>query len=157
MDQIRSAIDSIARVSLPPSLIWIRRPECLSIQSVSRKHYAILDSSFNPPTLAHLSLLQRTIEYIHTNDSTKFIGQSVVDGILLLSVFNADKRIITGAPLYHRIGMLLSSEDLKPFAIAIVNRSLFVDKALLLANELDQDSRKYSFSSNRLSKILNFD
>ena len=82
---------------------------------------AVLPSAFNPPTLAHVGLLE--------------LGQTV-DGVVrvaaMLTTNNVDKSLF-GAPLSHRVGMLLAIHAERP-AIAVLgsNAARLMDQGLAL-------------------------
>ncbi len=79
---------------------------------------AVLSSAFNPPTLAHLDLMD-----LAAGDD----GAAAA----LLSTNNVDKGLY-GAPLEHRVGMLLAARSERPFAVLASNAARFVDQALAL-------------------------
>lgn len=91
---------------------------------------SVLDSSFNPPTLAHLALISSTTPTLPvTGDYSA--------RLLLLSVRNADKTLKPGDATYlQRIEMirLLATEDLSGVnvAVAIVDEPTFVGKSKIL-------------------------
>ncbi|MGK2964632.1 MAG: hypothetical protein ACSLFM_03405 [Tepidiformaceae bacterium] len=77
---------------------------------------ALLSSAFNPPTFAHLALLD--VAARHDMPAA------------LLSTKNVDKGLF-GANLPHRVGMLLaaSAAAATPFAVMATNAARFVDQA----------------------------
>jgi nicotinic acid mononucleotide adenylyltransferase len=78
---------------------------------------AVLPSAFNPPTRAHLGLLDLAAEVE---------GVSAVAA--LLSTNNVDKQV-TGAPLSHRVGMLLAAQRAAPrLAVLGSNAARLVDQ-----------------------------
>lgn len=82
---------------------------------------AVLPSAFNPPTRAHLGLLElgRAEE-----------GISAVAA--LLSTTNVDKHLF-GAPLAHRVGMLLALGERRPWlAVLGTNAARLADQGLAL-------------------------
>ncbi|KAF8150864.1 hypothetical protein B0H34DRAFT_666136 [Crassisporium funariophilum] len=133
--------------------------------SIQRQHLnrplriSVLDSSFNPPTLAHLALAnsQRPFNQGIGND-----GASDYDAkLLLLSVTNADKSLKTGDATYlQRLEMMallakhiesrtqppptssqitsqsLSPEEIANVAIAIIDEPTFVGKSEALLKYL---------------------
>lgn len=81
----------------------------------------VLPSAFNPPTLAHLHLLREARAAAAADRS-----------IALLTTRNVDKGIY-GAPLAHRIGMLLALQRESPdLAVAASNQARIADQALAL-------------------------
>jgi len=106
-------------------------------KAVQRKSLAIhiLDSSFNPPTKAHLALA-RTHQATHNADQA-----NIHANILLLSVSNADKKIAASDATYlQRVEMMVlladtlatSQPDFGGVAIALVNEPLFAQKQNIL-------------------------
>lgn len=83
---------------------------------------AVLPSAFNPPTMAHAALLDlgRTVE-------------GVTASAALLTTNNVDKSIF-GAPLAHRVGMLLALRQAHGCAVLASNAARLVDQgeALML-------------------------
>lgn len=77
---------------------------------------ALLSSAFNPPTFAHLALLE--------------VGARHDLPAALLSTKNVDKGLY-GANLVHRVGMLLATSVAAPtpFAVLATNAARFVDQA----------------------------
>lgn len=81
----------------------------------------ILDSSFNPPTKAHTSLLKTSLAHYPKNyfDAT----------LLLLSTKNVDKQL-TGASVLQRVEMMqLTAADYPHAAVGLTTHGKFVDKA----------------------------
>lgn len=100
-----------------PSSFWPRS----SPQSIPGPHaLAILDSSFNPPTRAHLALASAA-------------GGAAEARILLLSVRNADKALAPGDATYaQRLAMMrLIAEDADA-AVGLVDAPTFVGKVEVL-------------------------
>ena len=82
---------------------------------------AVLPSAFNPPTLAHAHLLTA---------AASLEGLSGVAA--LLSTRNVDKGLV-GAPLAHRIGMLLAEQRAWPsLAVLATNAARLVDQGAAL-------------------------
>jgi nicotinamide-nucleotide adenylyltransferase len=102
-------------------------------------HISVLDSSFNPPTLAHLAL---------ASAANPFSPGSDYDAkLLLLSVRNADKVIQEGdATLSQRVEMMsllatrIHGNSLDPppnVAVGLVNEPTFIAKSSALRRFLD--------------------
>ncbi|TFK49564.1 Nucleotidylyl transferase [Heliocybe sulcata] len=106
-------------------------PECLRV--------SVLDSSFNPPTLAHLALL---------NASAPGQDGAYDAKLLLLSVRNADKALKPSDATYsQRLDMMtLLAQDVdadrppsqRNVAVAIIDEPVFVRKSLILRSFLSQ-------------------
>ncbi|KAI8980078.1 hypothetical protein BD414DRAFT_465307 [Trametes punicea] len=124
-------------------------------------HISVLDSSFNPPTLAHLALA-RTFPPPLTDAPTS-APRDFDARLLLLSVRNADKQLKPGDATYEqRIEMmvLLAHDLARPHAagahlpdpdphgsnvaVAIIDEPTFVGKSAILRD----------FLSRRISELL---
>lgn len=82
---------------------------------------AVLPSAFNPPTLAHSGLLELAL----AEEDVTHVGA-------LLSTNNVDKQVF-GAPLAHRIGMLLALASKRPWlAVVAANAARLADQGLAL-------------------------
>ena len=85
---------------------------------------AVLDSSFNPPTIGHAAMVRDLAE-----------GGIADRALLLLSLNNADKAPVP-APFADRLAMMaVLARELAPIipcAIGITRAALFIDKARLL-------------------------
>ena len=102
-----------------PSTFW---PRSSSQPVAASASLAILDSSFNPPTRAHLALASAA-------------GEATGAKLLLLSVRNADKALAPGDATYaQRMAMMrLMAEDANA-AVGLVDAPTFVAKAKLLSD-----------------------
>ena len=82
----------------------------------------VLDSSFNPPTRAHMHLLTSVMQRFECDD-----------GLLLLAKQNADKPVV-GASLVQRLQMmeLLASDSASRVCCGVTGHPLFIDKAAAL-------------------------
>ncbi len=80
---------------------------------------AVLSSAFNPPTHAHVSLLELAASV-----------EGVTGVAAMLTTNNVDKSLF-GAPLSHRVGMLLALGEAEPGGVAVLasNAARFVDQA----------------------------
>jgi len=135
---------------LPPQTTIPRRPIRI----------AILDSSFNPPTLAHLALINASIPI---SDSLKGEKIDYDVRLLLLSVKNADKTLkATDATYIQRLQMmhLLAGHirssaspnlDSANVAIGITNEPTFVGKSTYLLSFLR--NRIASLSSTEIPQL----
>ena len=105
---------------------------------------AVLSSAFNPPTHAHVSLLE--------------LG-AAVDGITgvaaMLTTNNVDKSLF-GAPLSHRVGMLLALGEAEPGGVAVLasNAARFVDQAEALRISYPQASFDFIAGFDTLVRIF---
>ena len=95
-------------------------------------HLGVLDSSYNPPTLAHLRMLELATERL-----------SLDAQLLLLAKQNVDKQLF-GAPLLDRVRMM---EALQPrtagASIGAIAHARFIDKAKALRQALGAEVAIY--------------
>lgn len=111
---------------------------------------SVLDSSFNPPTLAHLALANSPRPSYRDDDEQNSKTQDNCEydaKLFLLSVKNADKSLKAGDATYQQRleMMLLLSKDViecqheaANVAIAIIDRPTFVGKSSALLDFLQQ-------------------
>lgn len=86
-----------------------------------RGRVGVLPSAYNPPTRAHLGLLQLAME-----------TDGITSSAALLTTRNVDKSIF-GAPLSHRIGMLLAARAADgEFAVLGCNAARISDQGFAL-------------------------
>ena len=84
-------------------------------------HHVVLPAAFNPPTYAHLRLLQRAAAAAGAGGM-----------VALLTTKNVDKELV-GAPLPHRVGMLLTlASRLHGLAVVVANVARIADQAAVL-------------------------
>lgn len=130
---------------LPVELIWAAHPHwpLPSSSPPARQQtvrISVLDSSFNPPTLAHLALANsKRPRYRNEPDGTDYDAK-----LLLLSVRNADKTLKPGDASYlQRLEMMaLLGQDVRTsgegrnVAIAIIDEPTFAGKSRVLQEYL---------------------
>ncbi|KAI9319236.1 hypothetical protein BX666DRAFT_2025552 [Dichotomocladium elegans] len=98
----------------------------------------VLDSSFNPPTLAHQALVESTMAH--------FGREYFCAALLLLTTHNADKGAVSD--LDHRLGMMtllaqrLEELLLLPTAVAVTDFPRFIDKAEALVSAFGSRRRR---------------
>jgi nicotinamide-nucleotide adenylyltransferase len=93
---------------------------------------AVLDSSFNPPTMAHRRLLEQASERFACDHR-----------LLLLAKVNADKGVF-GAPLGHRVRMMeLLAQDMGNTSVGVTAHGRFVDKARALRQVFGRRTRLF--------------
>lgn len=98
---------------------------------------AVLPSAFNPPTLAHLHLLERAQEI-----------DEVTGAAAMLSTRNVDKGLY-GAPLGARVGMLLAArEEYGWLGVLAVNAARLVDQG---------EALRRAFPAARFDFVVGFD
>lgn len=120
----------------------------------STRRILVLDSSFNPPHLAHYTLAKEALKFKYSDIET---GKSESSLLLLLSVKNADKVLETPASFDHRLNMmLLMAHYLEKnldvhVSIGLTNHAKFVDKSVSIINYL-----KEYFASDYHSMKLTF-
>lgn len=92
---------------------------------------AVLDSSFNPPTLAHAGILRVASEAVAFDVK-----------VLMLGTTNADKHIV-GAQLHERLAMMqhmgAATGGAAPVTLAVTCFKLFVDKARTIIEMMSED------------------
>ncbi|MCZ2107981.1 MAG: hypothetical protein LC118_00155 [Dehalococcoidia bacterium] len=98
---------------------------------------AVLPSAFNPPTLAHLHLLERARSL-----------EEMTDAAAMLSTRNVDKGI-SGAALWDRVGMLLAArEEHGWLGVLAVNAARLVDQG---------EALREAFPGVRFDFVVGFD
>lgn len=118
---------------------------------------SVLDSSFNPPTKAHLALASLTQPPQWSTSSNSHFDAR----LLLLSVRNADKSLkLTDATYVQRLEMMIhlgrdvptqsrTSSRIEPnVAVAIIDEPTFVGKARILTEFLHQRMQSFALSSS---------
>ncbi|KAH6909210.1 hypothetical protein BKA70DRAFT_1277801 [Coprinopsis sp. MPI-PUGE-AT-0042] len=149
---------------LPFELIWSSHAQWPWLPGSSRSpvRISVLDSSFNPPTLAHLALANsKRPSYSHESRGTAYDAK-----ILLLSVKNADKVMKPGDASYvQRLQMMgLLAQDISThdtvgdgqpnIAIGIIDEPTFVGKSKVLKEYF---ALQRPSSSTQLSFIVGMD
>ncbi|KAI6123534.1 hypothetical protein EV401DRAFT_2260607 [Pisolithus croceorrhizus] len=141
-----------------PHECWPFRPGQFTGKSCPALRVSVLDSSFNPPTLAHLALAKsRPPSPEGTTDHGVSASENDYDArLLLLSVRNAEKSLMPGDATYvqrlemmyllsldGRHGLLISADINDNVAIAIIDQPIFVGKSTIL----------HSFLRSRLASL----
>ncbi|KAJ7762041.1 hypothetical protein DFH07DRAFT_883440 [Mycena maculata] len=164
-----SLLNSVQRGLSPLELIYVphdKWPLPRSRPPVQPLQISILDSSFNPPTLAHLALANASRPTIGTG-----AGRDYDAKIYLLSVRNADKSLkSTDASYVQRLEMMLrlaqdsvahsAGDELShQVAIGIIDEPTFVGKASKLLAFLEQRISGLGFAPPRpqLTFLLGLD
>jgi len=121
---------------------------------------SVLDSSFNPPTLAHLALADTQRPHYPDSSDSDYDAK-----LLLLSIKNVDKMLKPGDATYlqrlEMMGLLakrMSQSGAKEsnVAIAIIDEPTFVAKSRTLLACLDARLRTFPITSNPPSLELSF-
>ena len=108
-----------------------------------RGGWAVLPSAFNPPTRAHLSLL----------DLAESVD-GVEGGAALLTTRNVAKGI-EGAALADRIGMLLAARESRPrLAVLAANQARIVDQAAALRGTWPEASFDFVLGYDTLIRLF---
>ncbi len=108
-----------------------------------RGRWAVLPSAFNPPTLAHLRLLELARE-----------AAGAERGAALLTTRNVDKRV-EGAPLAERVGMLLAARASRPaLAVLAANRARIADQAAALTAAFPEASFDFALGHDTLVRLF---
>lgn len=119
------------------------------ITSLTRQ-LLVLDSSFNPPHLGHLSMIRQSLlELSKKKTENKTFGVQTINTnsvLLLFSVKNADKDSVSIEEYAKRLEMvtLMSkyiNQELGIYCgVALTDASLFVDKSTLINNWIRKES-----------------
>ena len=109
----------------------------------------ILDSSFNPPTLAHMALVQATINH--------FPPSTFTHCLFLFTTKNVDKQL-SGASPSQRLDMmtLLAKKQTLPTAVGVTTSGRFVDKATDLLNTFPNNATATA-TTTKFCFILGYD
>ena len=100
-------------------------------------HVAVLPSAFNPPTRAHLGLLELPLQ-----------EEGIEAAVALLSTNNVDKSLF-GAPLSHKVGMLLSlAEKREWLAVMATNAARLFDQGMAL---------RFAFPKTKFDFVVGYD
>lgn len=130
----------------------------------------VLDSSFNPPHLGHLSMIERSQSIINKNNATSnnlnLSCINIYSVLLLLSVKNADKNEVSSNEYSKRLKMMiLLANYIKEIngincGVALTNASLFVDKSDLITDWIHNETKEHNINiTNNISNyfLLGFD
>ena len=131
--RLQSALDGVdpggaprVQVTFPTELAGAKGGELASLM--------VLDSSFNPPTRAHLHLLASSMERFGT-----------ARALLLLAKQNADKAVV-GASLVQRLQMMeliAAADESGRTCCGLTGHPLFVDKAAALRALCSAEARVF--------------
>ncbi|KAJ1565522.1 hypothetical protein HK096_002313 [Nowakowskiella sp. JEL0078] len=160
MRNIRDVLDGnepVFRLESPTNLMWPLSQQLCNSQTGSNLvkrtfSIAILDSSFNPPTLAHKFLLFNTLHSVYPLQRDRLPNQNdkFDAGLVLLSVNNADKGRFSEEDISQRLrwmqilsnsvsnDLFTNSESIPGLAVGITNCAKFLDKAEILQKTLSQ-------------------
>jgi len=158
LQRLQRGLSAIELIHVPHSE-WPRHSRIRPSSSAQRLRISVLDSSFNPPTLAHLALANSSLPQTHDLVAS-FNGYGDYDAkLLLLSVRNADKTlkpndatylqrlemmVLLAEDVVYRSEKLSSVADLEQgaiasnVAVAIINEPTFVGKSSTLLSFLRQ-------------------
>lgn len=129
------------------------------LANLSTRRILILDSSFNPPHLAHYALAKEALKFKYDGQTTP---KSELSLLLLLSVKNADKVLVGPAALDHRLNMMyLMAQYLQHnldvhVSIGLTSHAKFVDKSVSIIDYLKEYFAS-DFHSMRLTFVVGFD
>ncbi|KAK9467396.1 hypothetical protein V1512DRAFT_246994 [Lipomyces arxii] len=115
-----------------------------SFEPDSLRSLLILDSSFNPPTFAHLGLINSAIKL-----------NSTAEVLLLLAIQNADKPVMP-AMMKQRLSMMEKFSHDVPARVmnAITTCPRFVDKANAVASRFGEVEQIYVVGYDTLIRLL---
>ncbi|KAJ3118072.1 hypothetical protein HDU96_004076 [Phlyctochytrium bullatum] len=133
--------------SLPPAPSSATSARPASSAPAPPRSILILDSSFNPPTLAHQHLALLGLESVRAKGTGSAGENDDVDTLILLhAVANADKPATDPSDLVHRVHLLvrlaaaldrdLGSSDAPRLVVGLTTAARFVDKAIALRHAL---------------------
>ncbi|KAM9914446.1 hypothetical protein OXX69_000635 [Metschnikowia pulcherrima] len=152
----KNALDSFAKSGKEFTLVY---KSVKFTTPVSR--ILILDSSFNPPHVAHQTLAQEAIAYdfgeTHETEKHENASKSL---LLLLSVKNADKIVPAPASFEHRLAMMhLMANSLEnsyiDVGIGLTTHAKFADKSAAIQEYMETN---FSWKKPaRLTFLLGFD
>lgn len=108
-----------------------------------RGPWVALPSAFNPPTRAHLRLLDLAVA-----------AAGADGGAALLTTRNVDKGV-EGAPLAERVGMLLAARARRPaLAVLAANRARIADQAAALETAFPDASFDVALGHDTLARLF---
>lgn len=166
--ELEAKIASLQSKASDVELIWTS--DAWKTTSGTLSSVSVLDSSFNPPTLAHLSLA--LIPPLRSVGNTQTSTENSTSGyLLLLSVRNADKQLKAGdATFVQRLQMMiLLAEEMQshasvhlsqtfphglPVAVAAIDEPTFAGKSTKVLKHLAQTSES---TTPTLTFILGYD
>lgn len=118
----------------------------------------ILDSSYNPPHLGHLSMIEKSqliINKSNTNSNNLNLSCiNVYSVLLLLSVKNADKNEVSFNEYFKRLQMMIllanyiKQQNGINCGVALTNACLFVDKSNLITDWISNEIKKCNINTN---------
>lgn len=135
MRRFTKAIEDFLSLNKDFAVVYLSSRTPLVLRETSR--ICVLDSSFNPPHLAHYALAREALNY---RFDERCLEENQLLLLLLLLVKNADKVDPEPASFEHRLSMmyLLANylhENLRvDVSIGITNHAKFVDKSVSIFN-----------------------
>ncbi|KAI5948880.1 hypothetical protein KGF57_005073 [Candida theae] len=124
----------------------------------STQRICVLDSSFNPPHLAHYAIIEESLK---SNYDGIPIKNKVL--LLLLSVQNADKVHPQPEPFDQRLELIsLMADHIAAnipitVAIGLTKQAMFVNKSLSILNYLDAQQQQTVQPGFKLTFLIGFD
>ncbi|GIW05870.1 MAG: hypothetical protein KatS3mg060_0675 [Dehalococcoidia bacterium] len=125
-------VDALPR----PSARWVRRPE------ETPRWAALLAGSFNPPTRAHLALL----------DAARAAGADLV--AFVVAVRSVDKETVEAATIEDRLALLDAIARRVGAVLALTNAGLYVDQARALRALLPTTRLSFLIGYDKLVQIF---
>ncbi|KAK6524241.1 hypothetical protein TWF694_005897 [Orbilia ellipsospora] len=167
----REAVTALAESPSPKFTLIKSFParDTSNVAPKSKRTMCILDSSYNPPTKAHMHLALKTFSTYHdslqsnsVNSQTEDVEEGSVEILLLLATANADKQPVP-ASYEHRLAMMcLLAQDIRDtftdsitpprVNVAITPHARFIDKSADLGA-----SEVYPQDSTQQVWILGYD
>ncbi|KAI9178924.1 Low molecular weight phosphotyrosine protein phosphatase [Blastocladiella emersonii ATCC 22665] len=124
-------------------------PSATAAATAKPARIAVLDSSHNPPTVAHYTLLKHALE----------ASPESYDAVLiLLATRNADKGHLSDSAIDHRAAMMhsvaRSLNSSLPVAVATTEHALFLDKARAVREHAPGASLAWIVGTDTLHRIF---
>lgn len=135
--------------------------------SPTTRRLLILDSSFNPPHIGHLSMIKQSVQELN-RQSSQGVGVATINTnslLLLFSVKNADKGSVSVEEYSRRLHMVdlmstyISTELGLACGVALSDASLFVDKSALITNWIEEQQKEKGGKQQKIGRffLLGFD
>lgn len=142
---LSSLVETIQTGRLPiafpytPHPHWPLSPQSPSLSSRPHLRIAILDSSFNPPTIAHAALLRARPLDEHTDFDAH---------LLLLSVRNADKALKPGDATHAQRAEMMArfAAGVPNCGVGLLDAPMWVDKAVTVRKGLPLDAPTFTLT-----------
>ena len=122
LSQCKHLVQSVVSSTVP----ILQEVTSSPLSPVKSDPLVIVDASFNPPTRAHIAMLQQARRFCSEQPHAQ------CDALLLLSTKNAEKDAASLESMAHRVMMLTRLAEEEEVHVLLTNQALFVEKAKLL-------------------------